>query len=137
MSLKIFFTAALTLTLVVTAGCTDSIVTKQYPKVPADSAQASPTVEPVSAPLSDYGKYVPLKKKTDQISLGTHQTYNLSSFFTGQNVLIAPDYLCISNRFTIHTLNKRVTPPVKATFTGTAKARTIIKYCIRSSGRSV
>ena len=93
MSRKTFFTAALTLTLVVTAGCTDSTVTKEHPKVPADQAQAAPTLEPVSAPLSDYGKYVPLKKKTDQISLGTHQTYNLSSFFTGQNVLIAPDYL--------------------------------------------
>ena len=92
---KTAFTAVLTVTLVVTSGCTDSDSAKHPPKIKADPQVAEPTpnLEPVSTPLSDYGKYVPLKKKTDQISLGTHQTYNLSSFFTGQNVLIAPDYL--------------------------------------------
>ncbi len=66
MSRKTFFTAALTLTLVVTAGCTDSTATKQHSKVPADTqAQAAPTLEPVTAPLSDYGKYVPLKRQSE------------------------------------------------------------------------
>ena len=92
---KTALTAALMVSLVVMAGCTDSDSAKQPSKIKAEPQVAEPTpnLEPVSAPLSDYGKYVPLKKKTDQISLGTHQTYNLSSFFTGQNVLIAPDYL--------------------------------------------
>lgn len=93
MSRKTFFTAALTLTLVVTAGCTDSTVTKQHLKVPADQAQAAPIVKPVTAPLSDYGKYVPLKRQSETVTLGSHQTYNLSPFFTGQTVVIAPDYL--------------------------------------------
>lgn len=92
---KTALTAALMVSLVFTAGCTDSDSAKQPSKIKADPQVAEPTpnLEPVSAPLSDYGKYVPLKKKTDQISLGTHQTYNLSSFFAGQNVLVAPDYL--------------------------------------------
>jgi len=93
MSRNTFFTAALTLTLVVTAGCTDSTVTKQHLKVPADQAQAAPIVKPVTAPLSDYGKYVPLKRQSETVTLGSHQTYNLSPFFTGQTVVIAPDYL--------------------------------------------
>lgn len=93
MSRNTFFTAALTLTLVVTAGCTDSTVTKQHLKVPADQAQAAPIVKPVTAPLSDYGKHVPLKRQSETVTLGSHQTYNLSPFFTGQTVVIAPDYL--------------------------------------------
>ncbi|MCK2157256.1 hypothetical protein [Exiguobacterium sp. 17-1] len=93
MSRKTFFAAALTLTLVVTAGCTDSNTTKQQPKVSADQAQAAPTLEPVTAPLSDYGKYMPLKRQSETVTLGSHQTYNLAPFFTGQTVVIAPDYL--------------------------------------------
>lgn len=94
MSRKTFFTAALTLTLVVTAGCTDSTATKQHSKVPADTqAQAAPTLKPVTAPLSDYRKYVPLKRQSETVTLGNHQTYNLAPFFTGQTVVIAPDYL--------------------------------------------
>ena len=91
MSRKTFFTAALTLTLVATAGCTDSTVTKQHPN--DTKAQAAPTVEPVVAPLSNYGKYMPLKRQSEMVTLGSHQKYNLSPFFTGQTVLIAPDYL--------------------------------------------
>lgn len=93
MSRKIFFTAALTLTLVVTAGCTDSNATKQQPKVSANQAQAAPTLEPITSPLSDYGKYMPLKRQSETVTLGNHQTYNLAPFFTGQTVVIAPDYL--------------------------------------------
>lgn len=102
MSRKTFFTAALTLTLVVTAGCTDSTVTKQHSKVPADQAQAAPIVEPVTAPLSDYGKYVPLKRQSETVTLGSHQTYNLSPFFTGQTVVIAPDYLYQQSIYYMH-----------------------------------
>lgn len=36
---------------------------------------------------------MPLKRQSEMVTLGNHQTYNLSPFFTGQSVLIAPDYL--------------------------------------------
>lgn len=67
MSRKTFFTAALTLTLVATAGCTDSTVTKQHPN--DTKAQSAPTVEPVVAPLSNYGKYVLLKRQSETVSV--------------------------------------------------------------------
>ncbi|ACB60991.1 hypothetical protein Exig_1534 [Exiguobacterium sibiricum 255-15] len=136
MSRKTFFTAALTLTLVVTAGCTDSNATKQQPKVSADQAQAAPIVEPVTASFSYYGKYMPLSDNPKRLRLEA-----IRHTIWPRSLPDKPSSLrrtiCMSNRSTIRTLNKRAIQPLTVIFTATAKGRTITRCCIQSIGRLV
>ncbi len=82
--------AVATLALAITSGCTNDTasVTKNSSVVKTEAVSTAS-----ATPVSSESKPIALSKKEALLSVGTEHSYNLSSFFVGQTVQIAPEYL--------------------------------------------
>ncbi|WP_214766050.1 MULTISPECIES: hypothetical protein [unclassified Exiguobacterium] len=82
--------AVAALALAVISGCTNDTasVTQNSSAVKTEAAS-----QVVATPISSENKPVALSKKEALVSVGTTHSYNLSPFFVGQTVQVAPEYL--------------------------------------------
>ena len=82
--------AVAALALAVISGCTNDTasVTQNSSAVKTEAAS-----QVAAKPVSSENKPVALSKKEALVSVGTTHSYNLSPFFVGQTVQVAPEYL--------------------------------------------